>query len=206
MELLLLTSDPDAASVLPALSMLPHGLRSAAPEITALLDAGPYDAILVDARSDLAGSRSLCWLLGSAGLDVPVVVVISEGGLVTLSVDWGFDEILLPTAGPAEVNARLRLLVARRATESAVDRGHRLMLGELVIVRPPTPSGCAAGRWSSPIRSLSSSSTSPGIPDRCSPGHSCWRRSGAMTFSAAPARSMSMSGGCGPSSARSTSR
>ena len=133
MELLLLTADSGAASVLPALSLLGHQVRSAAPEVAALLDAGPYDAVLVDARLDLAGSRSLCRLLGSTGLDVPVVVVISEGGLVALSADWGSDEILLPTAGPAEVDARLRLLVARRATESSVGRGSALVLGELVI-------------------------------------------------------------------------
>ena len=133
MELLLLTADPGPTSVLPALALLGHGVRSAAPEVAALLDAGPYDAVLVDARSDLAGSRSLCRLLGSTGLDVPVVVVISEGGLVALSADWGSDEILLPTAGPAEVDARLRLLVARRATESSAGRGNALVLGELVI-------------------------------------------------------------------------
>jgi DNA-binding response OmpR family regulator len=133
MELLLLTADPDPASVLPALSLLGHGVRSAVPEVAALLDAGPYDGVLVDARSDLAGSRSLCRLLGSTGLDVPVVVVISEGGLVALSADWGSDEILLPTAGPAEVDARLRLLVARRAAESAMGRSGSLVLGELVI-------------------------------------------------------------------------
>ena len=133
MELLLLTADPEAGSVLPALSMLAHGVRSTAPEIAALLDAGPYDAVLVDARLDLMGSRSLCRLLRSTGLDVPVVVVISEGGLVALSVDWGFDEILLPTAGPAEVDARLRLLVARRATEPSAGRGSAPVLGELVI-------------------------------------------------------------------------
>ncbi len=133
MELLLLTADPGPGSVLPALSLLAHGVRPAAPEVAALLDAGPYDAVLVDARSDLAGSRSLCRLLGSTGLDVPVVIVLSEGGLVALSADWGCDEILLPTAGPAEVDARLRLLVARRATEPGSGRSGALVLGELVI-------------------------------------------------------------------------
>jgi DNA-binding response OmpR family regulator len=133
MELLLLTADPEAGSVLPALSMLAHRVRSAAPEVSALLDTGPYDALLVDARSNLMESRSLCRLLVSTGLDVPVVIVIGEGGLVALSVDWGFEELLLPTAEPAEVDARLRLLVARRATESSAGRGSALVLGELVI-------------------------------------------------------------------------
>ena len=133
MQLLLLTADPRSGAVLPALSMLAHSVRSAAPKVAALRDAGPYDAVLVDARWDLVGSRNLCRLLGSTGLDVPVVVVISEGGLVALSGDWGFDEILLPTAGPAEVDARLRLLVTRCATESAAGRDSTLLLGDLVI-------------------------------------------------------------------------
>src|ERR671916_2200582 len=133
MELLLLTADPGPNAVLPALSLLSHVVRTAAPEVAALLDAGPYDVVLVDARLDLAGSRSLCRLLGSTGLDVPVIVVISEGGLVALSADWGSDEILLPTAGPAEVDARLRLLVARRAAEPGAGPSGALVLGELVI-------------------------------------------------------------------------
>ena len=67
MELLLLTADPDPGSVLPALTLLPHGVRTAAPEVAALLDAGPHDAVLVDARTDLVAARSLCRLLGSTG-------------------------------------------------------------------------------------------------------------------------------------------
>lgn len=74
MELLLLTADPEATSVLPALSLLGHSVRSAAPKVAALVDVGPYDVMLVDARSDVAGSRSLCRSLGCTGLDVPVVV------------------------------------------------------------------------------------------------------------------------------------
>jgi hypothetical protein len=50
MELLLLTADPEPGSALPALSLLGHVMRPAAPEVTALLDAGSYDAVLVDAR------------------------------------------------------------------------------------------------------------------------------------------------------------
>ncbi len=132
MELLLLTADRDVDPMLPALSLLPHGRRPAAPEVAALLDAGPYDAVLVDARHDLSAARSLCRLLGSTGLDVPVVVVLTEGGLVAVSADWGADEILLHTAGPAEVDARLRLLAARRAADPLGGNG-ALVLGDLVI-------------------------------------------------------------------------
>src|SRR3954451_24531368 len=110
MELLLLTADPEPGSVLPALTLLPHGVRTAGPEVAALLDAGPHDAVLVDARTDLVAARGLCRLLGTTGMDVPVVAVLTEGGLVAVSSEWTIDDILLPGAGPAEIDARLRLL------------------------------------------------------------------------------------------------
>jgi DNA-binding response OmpR family regulator len=131
-ELLLLTADPDAGSVLPALTLLPHGVHTAAPEVAALLDAGPHDVVLVDARTDLVAARSLCRLLGSTGMDVPVVAVLTEGGLVAVSGEWVVDEILLPGAGPAEVDARLRLLKSRPGGDAGRDGG-ALVLGELVI-------------------------------------------------------------------------
>ncbi|ANY06407.1 winged helix-turn-helix transcriptional regulator [Pseudonocardia sp. HH130630-07] len=132
MELLLLTTAPDTTTVLPALSLLPHTVRTAAPEVAALLDAGPHDAVLVDARSDLVAARSLCRLLGSTGTDVPVIAVLNEGGLVAVSGEWVVDEILLPDTGPAEVDARLRLLRSRPGAEAAAGGG-ALVLGELVI-------------------------------------------------------------------------
>ncbi len=132
MDLLLLTTAPDAATVLPALALLPHRVRTAAPEVAALLDAGPHDAVLVDARSDLVAARSLCRLLGSTGTDVPVVAVLNEGGLIAVSGEWVVDEILLPETGPAEVDARLRLLHSRPGNE-ANSAGGTLVLGELVI-------------------------------------------------------------------------
>ena len=132
MELLLLTADRDPESVLPALSLLPHGVRPTAPEVAALLDAGPYDAVLVDARTNLVAARTLCRLLGSTGLDVPVVAVLTEGALVAVSSEWGLDEILLPSTGPAEVDARLRLLRSRTAGDDAAAAG-TVALGDLII-------------------------------------------------------------------------
>jgi DNA-binding response OmpR family regulator len=131
-ELLLLTADSKPEAVLPSLALLPHGVRTAAPEVAALLDAGPHDSVLVDARTDLVAARSLCRLLGTTGMDVPVIAVLTEGGLVAVTGDWAVDEILLPSAGPAEVDARLRLLRARPGADAASGTG-ALVLGELVI-------------------------------------------------------------------------
>ncbi|MFC7624554.1 DNA-binding response regulator [Microlunatus sp. GCM10028923] len=126
--LLLLTNDTSAsAEILPALELLPHQVKIAPAEATALLDAPAAEVILLDARRDLVGARSLCRLIGTTGKDCPLLVIASEGGLTALSADWGFDDLLLNTAGPAEVDVRLRLALAPTATaasESLIDTGH----------------------------------------------------------------------------------
>ncbi|AUI62338.1 response regulator transcription factor [Amycolatopsis sp. BJA-103] len=134
LDLLVLTAEPDATAVLPALDLLPHTVRVRPPEVTALLDAGHRDVIVLDARSDLASAKSLCRLLKGAGEDeasTPIVAVVGEGGLVAVSAEWRTDDILLPTAGPAEVDARLRLVTTRDGAASQVDA--ELRVGELVI-------------------------------------------------------------------------
>src|SRR3981189_2812640 len=116
LDLLVLTAEADATAVLPALDLLPHTVRVRAPEVTALLDAGHRDVILLDARSDLASAKSLCRLLKGTGEDegaTPIIAVVGEGGLVAVSAEWRTDDILLPTAGPAEGHARLRLATTR---------------------------------------------------------------------------------------------
>jgi DNA-binding response OmpR family regulator len=132
LDLLLLTADPAPGSVLPSLMLLPHNVRAQAPEVTALLEAGSRDAVLVDARLDLAAAKSLCRLLSSGGDSVPVVAIVNEGGLVAVTSEWRVDEIVLPTAGPAEVDARLRLLTSRGVPGGPGADG-ALRLGELVI-------------------------------------------------------------------------
>jgi DNA-binding response OmpR family regulator len=143
-SLLLLTGTlSGSAEVLPALALLPHAVRVASPDPAALLavdDAGhPYDAVLVDARRELVTARGLCSLLRATGLTVPLLAVVTEGGLVAVSADWGIDDVLLATAGPAEVDARLRLAVGRRQADEpdgpAADRA-LVRAGELEIDEP----------------------------------------------------------------------
>jgi DNA-binding response OmpR family regulator len=134
LDLLLLTVDPHPESVLPALSLLAHNVRSAPTEVSSLLEAGTADVAIVDARIDLAAARGLCRLLGTTGTAVPVVAVVNEGGLVAVNLEWGLDEILLPGTGPAEIDARLRLLVGRRRGGAANQESlGKVSLGDLVI-------------------------------------------------------------------------
>lgn len=120
-SLLLLTNAMTPSSeVLPALALLGHSVRVAPAEVSALLGTPAPDALLVDARKDLAGARSLCRLLRTTGVTAPLFAVLTEGGLVALTAEWGVDDVLLDSAGPAEVDARLRLATGKKA-EAAPD-------------------------------------------------------------------------------------
>lgn len=131
--LLLLTNAlTPAAEVLPALGLLGHPVRVAPLEVTALLSAPQHDAVLVDARRDLAGARSLCRLLRTTGVTAPLFVVLTEGGLVALTAEWGVDDVLLDSAGPAEVDARLRLALGRQQESGPADPSV-VRAGELTI-------------------------------------------------------------------------
>ncbi len=133
MDLLLLTADPNPDSVLPSLSLLAHNVRVAPTEVSSLMEVGNADVAIVDARTDLAAARGLCRLLGSTGSSTPVAAVLTEGGLVAVNADWGIDEFLLPATGPAEIDARLRLLMVRTRGLSTDEAAGKVTLGELVI-------------------------------------------------------------------------
>src|SRR5215218_4213045 len=121
-QLLLLTNAlQPSTEVLPALGLLSHTMRVAPAEVSALLEAPPSDALLVDGRRDLPHVRSLCRVLRTTGVDCPVVLVTTEGGLAAVTADWGVDDVILDTAGPAEVEARLRLAIGRLAAAADDD-------------------------------------------------------------------------------------
>ncbi len=113
-QVLVLTNAPDSEQVLPALELLSHRVRQIAAEPAQLVSAPEYDIVIVDGRSDLVGAKSLCRLLRAAGQDAPLLLVVTEGGMSALSGEWGIDDVLLSTAGPAETDARVRLALARR--------------------------------------------------------------------------------------------
>ncbi|PKW26659.1 winged helix-turn-helix transcriptional regulator [Phycicoccus duodecadis] len=132
-HLLLLTNTlAPSAEVLPALGLLSHHVRILPAEASALVDAPDADAVVVDARRELAMARSLCRVLTTTGVAAPLVVVVTEGGLAGLTSEWGVDDVILDTAGPAEVEARLRLAIGRRA-ETDPQEGGPITAGSLVI-------------------------------------------------------------------------
>jgi DNA-binding response OmpR family regulator len=113
-QLLILTSAVDT-EVLPALGLLSHKTRQIPAEPASLITAPTSDLIFVDARFDLASAKSLCKILHTTGVTVPLMLILTEGGLTAVSADWGIDDVILENAGPAEADARIRLAIGRQS-------------------------------------------------------------------------------------------
>lgn len=115
MELLLMTNATNpSADALPALGLLAHTVRVAPLDVTVLLDNDPGDVVLVDARTDLVQTRGFIRLLATTGIAAPIIAIVQEGGLIAVSSDWGMDDFILNTAGPTELEARLRFALTNR--------------------------------------------------------------------------------------------
>jgi DNA-binding response OmpR family regulator len=115
--ILILASRPEE-DVLPALALLTHEVRTIAAEPAQLVTAPTSDVILLDARTDLVSAKGLCKILQATGLSAPLILIVTEGGLAALSAEWGIADVILDTAGPAEIDARLRLALGRNASAS----------------------------------------------------------------------------------------
>ncbi|GLV52246.1 transcriptional regulatory protein GlnR [Thermobispora bispora] len=133
-NLLLLTNALEPSTeILPALGLLLHPVRVAPAEASALIDAPPADAILVDARRELIHAKSLCRLLRTTGLTAPLIAIVTEGGLAAINAEWGVDDVVLESAGPAEVEARLRLAIGKLSTSEAEKAPGEIRSGDLSI-------------------------------------------------------------------------
>ncbi|MFT4211111.1 MAG: response regulator transcription factor [Microbacterium sp.] len=121
-QLLVLSSAQAGAPVLPSLELLSHRVRQIPAEPAQLVNAPSADVVFVDARFDLVGAKSLCKILTTTGLEAPLLLVITEGGLTAVSTDWGVDDVILVSAGPAEVDARIRLAIGRQTAEQPSSR------------------------------------------------------------------------------------
>lgn len=116
-HILMLTNSPGSSvEVLPALELLNHKVHILPAEPTALLETEPSDVVIIDARKDLVGARSLTQLLRATGLSAPIMLVLTEGGMAAVAANWLADDVVLDSAGPAEVEARLRLVITRANT------------------------------------------------------------------------------------------
>jgi DNA-binding response OmpR family regulator len=135
-KVLLLTNTLGAsAEVLPALGLLQHQVKILPAEASVLVDAPEADILLIDARRDLPNVKSFAKLLDSTGVSCPIIAVTTEGGLTAFNADWGIDDVILDTAGPAEVDARIRIALGKHAIELVASDPHagEIRTGEVTI-------------------------------------------------------------------------
>ena len=133
--LLLTKALQPSADVLPGLALLTHQVKILPAEGSALLEAPDHDLLMIDGRRELAHARDLCRLIRTTGSDQPVLLIVTEGGLAVVAADWGMDDVILETAGPAEIDARIRVAIgklAARSTDADPD-SHIIRSGEVVV-------------------------------------------------------------------------
>lgn len=111
-QILLLTASAEGAA-LPALDLLSHRVRYIPAEPASLVSAPMADLVFLDARRDLAGSKSLAKVLLTTGMSAPLILIVNEGGLPAITAEWGATDIILESAGPGEIDARIRIALAR---------------------------------------------------------------------------------------------
>ena len=131
--LLLTRALTPSSSVLPGLELLSHHIKVMSPEPTALITAPVADVILVDGRTDLPAVRSLCKLMETTGNTSPVILITTEGGLAAVNNEWGLTDVLLESASPAEIDARIRLAISRVQIDQTSTAYGEIKAGELVI-------------------------------------------------------------------------
>ncbi|NCV08079.1 MAG: DNA-binding response regulator [Actinobacteria bacterium] len=124
-KVLLLTNTHGAsAEVLPALGLLQHTVRILPAEASVLVDAPEVDVLLIDARRELPAAKSLTKLITTTGIGCPIIAITTEGGLSAFNADWGINDVMLDTAGPAEVDARIRIVLGKQAASDLHNDPH----------------------------------------------------------------------------------
>ena len=135
-RILLLTNTMGAsAEVLPALALLQHQVKILPAEISVLVDVPEVDCLLVDARRDLPNAKSFTKLISATGVSSPIIVITTEGGLSAINADWNVDDVILDTAGPAEVEARIRIVVGNTSAQllASNPNSQEIRSGDVVI-------------------------------------------------------------------------
>ena len=108
---------------LPVLALLSHEIIGVAADTQALTESARVDLVVLDGRADLAGARMMSRLFQSSGSTVPLLLVLTESGLAAVATDWGLSDVVLDTAGPAEFEARIRMLVTAAANDGLISSG-----------------------------------------------------------------------------------
>jgi len=103
-----------------ALELLAHSIVRHQPELS-WDEQEESDLVLLDARSDLGAARRLAGECALVGL--PMLLLVDAAGLAVITRDWGAGDFVLDKATPAELDARIRLLLTRAGDDDIISSG-----------------------------------------------------------------------------------
>lgn len=120
LQIVLLSDKTNAlSSVLTGLELLSHEV-----EVVPLSSPGSLrrvqrpDVVVLDGTANLVAARNTAQTLAARDTSLPVLMVLTEGGMAAVAASWCVTDLVLSDAGPAEVEARLRLASSRTVEDS----------------------------------------------------------------------------------------
>lgn len=117
---------------IPALQLLNHDISCQPLDISSALKHPGAELLILDATENLVIANQICTRLAMAQDDRPVLVVVNEGGIAAISAAWGAKDFILGSAGPGEIDARVRLALESRSS-TRLPASERIHAAELVI-------------------------------------------------------------------------
>lgn len=109
-DVTLMTAADEPANVLPSLTLLPIKVSTVPFDISSLTKIADNSILLIDACENLVGAKNFCNMIKASGLVIPIVLILNDGGFTVVDSDWEVCDMILKTAGPAEIDARLRIV------------------------------------------------------------------------------------------------
>ncbi|MBD2762314.1 response regulator transcription factor [Kocuria sp. cx-455] len=120
LQIVLLSDETNAlATVLPGLELLSHQI-----DVVPLSSSGALkrvrqpDVVVLDGTTNMVAARNTAQSLAARDTSVPVLLALTEGGMAAVAASWCVTDVVLHTAGPAEIEARLRLASVRGPDEA----------------------------------------------------------------------------------------
>ena len=112
----------DRVNPLQPLEILGHQLNIVGFDPQDLSDAPRHDLVVLDARQNVLGAKSVARIIAAAQWQKPMLLVVSDGVLAAVNQEWGATDFILDSASLAEVDVRVRLLLAHKETPKTQDK------------------------------------------------------------------------------------
>lgn len=104
------------------LEILGHQLNIVGFDPQDLSDAPRHDLVVLDARQNVLGAKSVARIIAAAQWQKPMLLVVSDGVLAAVNQEWGATDFILDSASLAEVDVRVRLLLANKETPKTQEK------------------------------------------------------------------------------------